>query len=250
MIEDIEAKRKFVDEFKSLTKLRMKFRDAPTDDEELFKAIGRQIFKLQHLADLLTFELPKMNWFEQTSLVANRIDLDSFHGMTESIVRQVEDELAKSLIAEEIEIERYKALEELGLPDETVADQEFLRLADNQKAHVQGQINDLRDAIDGATFFEDEKMNGDYCHRLLTKVNELQTEFSKDISSYYRGLGRMKDLADALGESGKRVKPVTDRLKDVTNSWKFFKKQAAIGKDEEPKQIPDMRAEEDEGDED
>jgi len=195
MIEDIEAKRKFLEEHNALLKQRAAFKKAPSVDEGLFKSIGRQIFKLQHLAGLLGLELPDITWFES-------------------------------------------------------ADQEFLHLADTQKTQVQGQINALRDAIDAATFFEDEKMNSDYCYRLLNKVNELQAEFSKDVSSYYRGLGRMVDLAEALGESGKKIKPVTDRLKEVTDSLKFFKKQAAIGNDEEPKQIPDMRDEGDDGDED
>jgi hypothetical protein len=251
MVENIELKRKFIVEIEILREQYNLYQNRGREEKnDLFKAVGRQIFKLEHLAGSLSVELPAVAWFEQRNSIAKEIDLKTFGSTCQQIAEGFVDEISNAQVIEEIEVEKQKAVEELGLPVAQAADQEFLHLADNQKTQVQSQINALRDAIDAATFFEDEKMNSDYCYRLLNKVNELQTEFSKDVSSYYRGLGRMVDLAEALGESGKKIKPVTDRLKEVTDSLKFFKKQAAIGKDEEPKKIPDMRDEGDHGDED
>ena len=155
---------------------------------------------------------------------------------TRPLRNKISLERKQRVLNEKLDSLKQEALATIPGATAIAKDADFIALAPPQKKQIQDQLNALRDLIAGADEVADEQRE-----RLLGKVNELQTELNKDISSYHKNLGRMVDLADALGESGKRMKPLVDRAKELMDSLKIFKKEnAQIGKEEAPLQIPDL----------
>lgn len=116
-------------------------------------------------------------------------------------------------------------------------DSDLLALNNSQKDVVHEKLGELRQAINSASWSSDE-----HKQRVLDKINDLQRELDREVSSYARNLGKIVELGDAIGEFGKRVKPATERLKDITESLKVFKKKnAQIEKQPDPLKIEDLR---------
>lgn len=119
-----------------------------------------------------------------------------------------------------------------------------LILSPPQHSEIQIHIDGLRAKIQNADWLASE-----HRQRILDKTNELQREFDREISSFYKSLGMLKDLGDGLGEFGKRSEPLKDSVVEIINSLNVFKKnKTQIGKDPDPLQIPDLSDESDDRD--
>ncbi|WP_416368648.1 hypothetical protein [Tritonibacter mobilis] len=123
----------------------------------------------------------------------------------------------------------------LPSPEAVSAYPDILILNQSQKHHIQEKLNELRLAIESGQWDSEEHLE-----RVLRSLNVLQTELDAKVGSYTRKLGQLVELGDAIGEFGKRIKPATDRVKDIMDSLRVFKREnAQIEKQPDPLRIED-----------
>jgi len=77
-------------------------------------------------------------------------------------------------------------------------------------ARIQVIINELRDTIS-----ESEIFDANHKERLLKKLEALQRELHKKVSSLDAFWGLIGEAGVALGKFGKDAKPVVDRIKEM-----------------------------------
>jgi hypothetical protein len=86
----------------------------------------------------------------------------------------------------------------------------------NELDQIQTAIDDLRQLITKANFIE-----SDHKARLLKRLERLQSEIHKQMSDLDRFWGLVGDAGVVLGKFGNDVKPITDRIRDITEIvWK------------------------------
>lgn len=77
---------------------------------------------------------------------------------------------------------------------------------------IQQLINELRDLISKA-----EELKPKHKQRLLNKLENVQKEFHKTMSTLDLSLGAIIETGVALGQFGKDVKPLTDRIGELAS---------------------------------
>lgn len=77
---------------------------------------------------------------------------------------------------------------------------------------VQVLINQIRDLIN-----ETKGLQEDHKHRLLARLEKLQSEMHKKVSDLDRFWGLIGDAGVVLGKLGKDAKPIVDRIKEVAD---------------------------------
>ncbi|MCU8203536.1 hypothetical protein M2G83_21090 [Vibrio vulnificus] len=85
---------------------------------------------------------------------------------------------------------------------------------------VQRLINELREHISSSTIIDDS-----HKHRLLKKLERLQSELHKRVPDLDRLWGLVGDAGVALGKFGDDVKPLVDRVKEIAGiTWNTQKR--------------------------
>lgn len=77
---------------------------------------------------------------------------------------------------------------------------------------VQVLINQIRDLINGT-----EGLQEDHKHRLLARLEKLQSEMHKKVSDLDRFWGLIGDAGVVLGKLGQDAKPIVDRIKEIAD---------------------------------
>ena len=83
-------------------------------------------------------------------------------------------------------------------------------LTDNEYDNIQEKINKLRENL-----LNTEMLDEKHRERVLNKLEELQKELHKKMSSLDKFLGGMISIAHTLGVSAKEAKPFTNDVKDI-----------------------------------
>lgn len=73
-------------------------------------------------------------------------------------------------------------------------------------------INELRDIISKSKLFTDEHQR-----RLLKRLEKLQSELHKKVTDLDNFWGLIGDAGIAIGKFGDDVKPIIDRIKEITD---------------------------------
>lgn len=90
------------------------------------------------------------------------------------------------------------------------------KMSDEEYEHIQNLINDLKIKIKSATEYDK-----DLQRRLLEKINKLQAEIDKDISSLELAKGRLITFADTVSYvHNKALKPLKDTTIDIINAMR------------------------------
>lgn len=76
---------------------------------------------------------------------------------------------------------------------------------------IQSLLNELREHISKSGDFAD-----DHKRRLLTRLEKLQSELHKKMSDLDKFWGLIGDAGVAIGKFGNDVKPIVDRIKEIT----------------------------------
>lgn len=85
---------------------------------------------------------------------------------------------------------------------------------------VQSLINELREHISSSTIIDES-----HKHRLLKKLERLQSELHKRVPDLDRLWGLVGDAGVALGKFGDDVKPLVDRVKEIAGiTWNTQKR--------------------------
>lgn len=84
------------------------------------------------------------------------------------------------------------------------------KFTDGDLARIQELINELRDMITGSDFFGEK-----HKERLLKRLEELQLELHKKMSSLDKFWGFIMDAGPALGKFGNDAKPFFDRINEL-----------------------------------
>lgn len=78
---------------------------------------------------------------------------------------------------------------------------------------IQDTLNKLRDDLQTTKLFDEE-----HKQRLLEKLESLQKELHKKMSSLDKTLGQLVSIASALGTAGEKAKPMFDRINETIKS--------------------------------
>ena len=84
------------------------------------------------------------------------------------------------------------------------------RLSHADTERIQVLINELRDLIS-----ENEKLKEDHRRRLLERLEKLQRELHRRLSSLDRFYGLVGDAGVLLGKFGRDAKPFVDRIREI-----------------------------------
>jgi len=82
---------------------------------------------------------------------------------------------------------------------------------DGDLKRIQTLINELREQITGSNLFE-----ANHRERLLSKLEKLQSELHKKVSSLDQFWGMVGDAGVVLGKFGQDAKPLFDRIREIT----------------------------------
>lgn len=114
------------------------------------------------------------------------------------------DEFEKKLTTNAIEVAREKY--------RTIYDAKFsYRFSDGDLKRIQELINELREYITTS-----EIIDANHKERLLNKLEDLQKEVHKKMSSLDKFWGLIGEAGVVLGKFGKDIKPLVDRIKEIT----------------------------------
>lgn len=83
-------------------------------------------------------------------------------------------------------------------------------LTDEEFAHIQNLVDQLRKFLSESTIFSKEHRK-----RLLAKLEKLQAEFHKTMSNVDRFWGFMSEAGIAFGKFGEDAKPFVDRVNEI-----------------------------------
>lgn len=99
--------------------------------------------------------------------------------------------------------------------------------SDDEVEKIQKLINILRSEITESKSFEDE-----HKFRLLKRLEKLQSEIHKEMSDLDRFWGLVGDAGVAIGKFGKDVKPIVDRIRELTDIvWKAQRRSEQLPHD-------------------
>ncbi|MEP3198778.1 MAG: hypothetical protein ABJO57_12960 [Lentilitoribacter sp.] len=113
-------------------------------------------------------------------------------------------------------------------------DQNLIEIESSQVQRIEILLSEIREIVRSS-----DSIDEDHKLRLLKIVSNFQTEIDKPISSYRVFLNGMIETSEALGTSGKKVKPVFDRVREVFGIADKAKKTIEqLSAPEEIKQLP------------
>lgn len=95
------------------------------------------------------------------------------------------------------------------------------RFSDAELSRVQQLVNDLRHMISGC-----ESFKVDHRRRLLRRLEQLQGEMHKEMSSLERGWGFVGQAGASIGQFGRDIKPAVDRLRELASIFRKAEAQA------------------------
>lgn len=104
---------------------------------------------------------------------------------------------------------------------------EYIFEEENYKT-IQDTLNKLRDDLQKTKLFDEE-----HKQRLLDKLENLQKELHRKMSTLDKTLGQLVSIATALGTAGEKAKPMFDRINETIKSvLRVQNKKDKIIKDE------------------
>lgn len=110
----------------------------------------------------------------------------------------------------------------------------LISLSYEEKSRIDDLLSEIRNIIREST-----AINDDFKRRLLKVVNSLQGELDKEYSDYRVFLDGMVEVSEAVGEVGKNIKPVFDRIKELFGiADKVRKTQEALEAPSKPEALP------------
>lgn len=86
----------------------------------------------------------------------------------------------------------------------------FYEFTEGDLERIQSLINELRDLISESTDFDD-----DHRHRLLKRLENLQSELHKKVSDLSRFWGLVGEAGVVIGKFGEDAKPIVDRISEI-----------------------------------
>jgi hypothetical protein len=94
-------------------------------------------------------------------------------------------------------------------------------ITDDDFSMIQKNINEIREIIASSDLIAD-----DHKYRLQSKLEQLQLELHKKMSSLTRVLGLLVEVGTSIGIVGERIKPATDRVCEILQSLLHTKSKA------------------------
>ena len=130
-------------------------------------------------------------------------DTNVHPGQIRAIVREVSEGIAETIKRDSLSEARSRFRQKFGL----VFVYEF---SDGDLKRVQTLLNEMRDVVS-----ESEDFDAGHKERILKKLERLQSELHKKVTSLDRFYGLLGEGGVALGKFGKDAKPFVDRVKEV-----------------------------------
>jgi len=141
-------------------------------------------------------ELP----YEMPSIEKNRhATMDSLYKFCNGLETTFDKKLSESEL--EVAKNKYKGIFEVGF---------IYRLTDGDLSRIQVLINELRNTIATSELFD-----ANHRERLLNKLESLQKELHKKMSSLDKFWGLVGDAGIVLGKFGQDAKPFVDRITEI-----------------------------------
>lgn len=137
------------------------------------------------------------------------LNLTPDHGQNIGNIRTFFSQASKAFSQKKIELLSIKARERLQKQFDSFL---IYKFTDGDLTRIQELINELRDMITNSDFFGEK-----HKERLLKRLEELQLELHKKMSSLDKFWGFIMDAGPALGKFGKDAKPFFDRLNELAN---------------------------------
>ena len=132
--------------------------------------------------------------------------------------------LKQEVIKQKIEEQIIESTESINIRMGTGFYYEF---SDDDIGKIQNLISELRDLIAKSDVFEEG-----HKRRLLNRLERLQSELHKRVSDLDRFWGVVGDAGVMLGKFGEDVKPIVDRIKELTGIvWKAQAKAENLASD-------------------
>ena len=104
---------------------------------------------------------------------------------------------------------------------------------------IQALVNELREHVSKSNDFED-----DHKRRLLVRLEKLQAELHKKMSDLDRFWGLIGDAGVVIGKFGDDVKPIVDRIKEITEIvWRTQARAEELPSDSPLPQLEDKTTE-------
>lgn len=140
-----------------------------------------------------------------------KIELPSIHGDKDSDSYTLIHFLEKLLSYYEKEVTKLK-LESYKNKFQLSLNAGFsYELSQGDLERIQQLINELRSEISNSDFFEQ-----DHKQRLLKRLEKIQSELHKRMSDLDKFWGLIGDAGVAIGKFGEDVKPIVERVKEIT----------------------------------
>jgi hypothetical protein len=172
-----------------------------------------------HLKDMLKATLEDMQKLYQNHSLSYYDSVDTLNAISEfadsyGISNEI---LQKGTISSAIEVlnrlNKYYfdvVAKETSSQYKNIFAKQIYSFSDEEYSSIQDHINNLRTKLQNSNDFE-----ANHKERLLKKLEELQKELHKRMSSFDKFLGGFLSVTHTLGLSAKEVKPFTDDVKDI-----------------------------------
>lgn len=170
-------------------------RSNPSDLDSYNKAIGAYGYLLAY-AKRLDFSIPHVA--SEGDRVKNITAIRSFVNQLSSQAEKIYTEKTMHLASEKFDL--------------LFGNEFYYELDQKDIDKIQNLINELRDLITNTDEIPEEQRT-----RLLKRLEELQVALNQRISNFDKFWGVAVEISGYMGQIGKNVKPVTDRLMEILN---------------------------------
>lgn len=143
--------------------------------------------------------------FQEIKFTETRVDNIKLVGMFfQEFQKEYSSLMEKHLASEAIEMARnkYKQKFKIGFGYE---------FTDGDLKRIQTLLNELRDYI-----HDSKEFDANHKERILNRLEKLQEELHKRVSSLDKFWGLVGDAGVAIGKFGKDAKPFVDRIREIT----------------------------------
>ncbi|MEN9432716.1 MAG: hypothetical protein RLZZ422_305 [Pseudomonadota bacterium] len=181
------------------------------------------------IIEVLYPEYTNESYFQGTFNLENQYMIrNSFQGFMQSLKKQINLKLRSNRL-EHLTKERREILK-FSLKDNIF----YYEFSQSEVEKIQVLINELRSQISSCTLFEEP-----HRERLLKRLEKLQQELHKKLSNLDTFWGVLGDAGVAIGKFGNDVKPIVDRMKELTKIvWEAQSKAEQLPADTPPPALP------------
>lgn len=137
-----------------------------------------------------------------------KLSLTSDHSQNIANIMQFFNHASKAFSEKKIDFLSIQARDKLQSQFESLL---IYKFTDGDLSRIQGIINELRDMITGSDYFSEN-----HKERLLKRLEEMQLELHKKMSSVDKFWGFIMDAGPALGKFGSDAKPFFDRINELS----------------------------------